>query len=45
VAAAELVKMLKGNVAGFCFVVGLDFLNGKEVLKKHSENIVTLIDY
>ncbi len=45
VAAAELVKMLKGNVAGFCFLVGLDFLKGKEVLKKHSNKIVTLIDY
>jgi len=44
-AAAELVKMLEGNVSGFCFLVGLDFLNGKEILKKHSNKIVTLIDY
>jgi adenine phosphoribosyltransferase len=44
-AAAELIKMLKGNVAGFTFLVGLDFLKGKEVLKKHSDKIVTLIDY
>ena len=44
-AAAELVKMLKGNIAGFAFLVGLDFLKGKEVLKKHSDKIVTLIDY
>jgi adenine phosphoribosyltransferase len=44
-AAAELIKMLKGNVAGFTFLIGLNFLKGKEVLKKHSDKIVTLIDY
>ncbi|MCX6291422.1 MAG: adenine phosphoribosyltransferase [Bacteroidetes bacterium] len=44
-AAAELVKMLDGHVAGFAFVVNLEFLNGKEPLKKHSDHIISLIDY
>ena len=44
-AAAELVCALGANVAGFTFVVVLDFLNGKEKLKKYSENIISLKDY
>src|SRR5436190_17542431 len=44
-AAAELVKMQKGNIVGFAFLVGLDFLKGKEVLKKYSDNIISLVDY
>lgn len=44
-AAAELVKMQKGNIIGFAFLIGLDFLKGKSILKKHSEKIITLIDY
>ncbi|MGB3946973.1 MAG: adenine phosphoribosyltransferase, partial [Bacteroidia bacterium] len=31
-AAAKLIQMQKGNVAGFAFVVELDFLNGKKRL-------------
>ena len=44
-AAAELVKTLGGRVSGFCFVVGLNFLGGKEVLKEYSENIYNVIEY
>ena len=44
-AAAELIKMQKGTVAGFAFLVGLDFLKGRDIVKKHSENIITLIDF
>jgi len=44
-AAAELVKMQQGSIVGFAFLVGLDFLKGKDVLKKHSDTIVTLIDF
>jgi adenine phosphoribosyltransferase len=44
-AAATLVEMQKANVAGFAFVINLDFLNGKQVLQKHSPNILTLVDY
>jgi adenine phosphoribosyltransferase len=44
-AAAKLVKMQEGNVAGFAFVVELDFLQGKERLKRYSDNIISLIKY
>ena len=44
-AAAELIKMQNGNVAGFSFVVDLSFLNGSEILKKYSENIYNLVSY
>ena len=44
-AAAELIKMQNGNVAGFSFVVDLEFLNGSELLKKYSENIFNLVSY
>ena len=44
-AAAELIQKLGAKVAGFAFVVALDFLNGKERLKQYSENIISLKDY
>ncbi len=44
-AAASLVRELGGSVAGFAFVINLDFLNGSSRLREHSENIFTLIDY
>lgn len=44
-AAAQLVKKLGANVQGFNFVVGLEFLNGKEKLNKHSNNITCLVQY
>lgn len=44
-AAAQLVKQQGANVSGFTFVVGLEFLNGKEKLKKHSNNITCLVQY
>jgi len=44
-AAAELIKMQGGNVAGFSFVVDLTFLNGSEPLKKYSDNIFNLVRY
>jgi adenine phosphoribosyltransferase len=44
-AAAELVKMSGGEVAGFNFLVSLDFLNGAEKLKHYTENIVNLVRY
>lgn len=43
-AAAELVKMQKGNIAGFAFIISLNFLNEKEKLKKYSSNIYTLTE-
>lgn len=44
-ASAELVNKLDGIVAGFSFVIGLDFLEGDKVLEKYSENIHSLIKY
>jgi len=44
-AAAELVKMQNAKVAGFSFVVELDFLNGRDSLTKYSENIVSLVNF
>lgn len=44
-AAAQLVKMQGANVAGFCFLVGLEFLNGKQKLNIHSNNITCLAQY
>ena len=44
-AAAELLNQLDANVAGFAFVVSLDFLNGKRILRKYSNNIISLKDY
>ena len=44
-AAAELINQLDAKVAGFSFVVSLDFLNGKEILKQYSKNIISLKSY
>ena len=44
-ATAELLKMKKANVAGFAFIVDLSFLNGSEILKQYSENIINLVVY
>jgi adenine phosphoribosyltransferase len=44
-AATRLVQKLDGIVAGYSFVISLDFLNGKEKLKAISENIITLVSY
>ena len=44
-AAAELVKALGANVSCFAFVVVLDFLNGREKIKRYSKNIISLKNY
>jgi len=44
-AAARLVEKMGATVAGFNFVIGLDFLNGKSKLEKHTENITCLVHY
>ena len=44
-AAAQLVKKLGANVLGFNFVVALEFLNGKNKLINHSNNITCLVQY
>ena len=44
-AAAHLVNQQGAKVCGFTFVVGLEFLNGKDKLIKHSNNITCLAHY
>mgnify|MGYP001605050850 CR=1 FL=1 len=44
-AAAELVTMQKGNIAGFAFIIELSFLKGVDRINKYSEKIVTLLKY
>jgi adenine phosphoribosyltransferase len=44
-AAAQLVKQQGAKVSGFSFVVGLEFLNGKQKLNIHSNNITCLAQY
>jgi adenine phosphoribosyltransferase len=44
-AAAELILKSGGIVAGFNFLVSLDFLNGEEKLKNYTDNIVNLARY
>tara|TARA_B110000902_G_scaffold2717_1_gene2992 strand:- start:3017 stop:3547 length:531 start_codon:yes stop_codon:yes gene_type:complete len=44
-AAGRLVQKAGGEVAGFNFLVSLDFLNGVEKLKGFSNNITNLVAY
>ena len=44
-AAARLVEKMGAKVAGFNFVIGLDFLNGKSKLVNHTNNITCLVHY
>ncbi len=41
-AAAELIKKCGGEIAGFSFLVALDFLGGEKKLEPISDNIVNL---
>ena len=44
-AAAQLIIKSGGQVAGFNFLVSLDFLNGAEKLKDFSNNITNFVSY
>lgn len=44
-AAAELISKCGGVVAGFDFLVTLDFLNGEEKLRPYSDNIANLVRF
>lgn len=44
-AAAELISLSGAKVAGFTFIVSLDFLNPNEKLLKYSSNIINLVEY
>lgn len=44
-AAARLVKMQNAHVAGFSFLIALDFLKGESKLRTHSNNIHSVIHF
>ncbi len=44
-AAAELVRMQGGTLAGFSFLIELSFLKGNERLERYDSRIVTLLTY
>jgi adenine phosphoribosyltransferase len=44
-AASELIAEMGGIIAGFSFVVGLGFLNGRERLAPVCDNILVLANY
>ena len=44
-AAALLIEKAGGQIAGFNFLVSLDFLNGQEKLNRFSDKIVNLAAY
>jgi adenine phosphoribosyltransferase len=44
-AAAALIQTCQGVVAGFNFMVELQFLEGREKLKTYSDNISNLVQY
>ncbi len=44
-AAAELAKKAGGEIAGFSFLIELEFLSGREKLLPFSQNIHTLLSY
>ena len=43
--AAMLIEKAGAEVAGFNFLVALEFLKGADVLKKYSDNITNLVSY
>ena len=44
-AASELIQQLGAKVAGFAFVISLDFQKGNEKLAKYSKEIISLKKY
>lgn len=44
-ATSLLIQKMSGEIAGFSFLISLDFLNGKERLLKFSENNISLASY
>jgi adenine phosphoribosyltransferase len=44
-AAASLIEKCGAKVAGFSFLVGLDFLNGKNKIEAFSRDIESLVNY
>jgi len=45
VAAAKLAEMMGATVVGFCFVIELEYLKGREKLLPISSNIISIVNY
>ena len=45
VAAAQLIERIGGEVAGFSFIIALNFLDGRRVLEAYKKEIVALVEY
>ena len=45
IAAVNLIKRLKGNIAACCFVVGLPDLGGISKLKKNGIEVISICDF
>ncbi len=45
VAASKLVEQLNAKVAGYSFLISLDFLNGRERLKDFTERVFSLTSF
>lgn len=45
VASSQLIQKLGGTIAGYAFIIGLDFLQGRERLSVYSDTVVTLATY
>lgn len=45
VAASKLIEKLGGEIAGYAFVISLDFLNSRGRLTRFSDNIISLVPY
>lgn len=45
IASSELIKQSGGELVGYSFIIGLDFLKADEKLKAYSTNIITLANY
>lgn len=45
VAASKLIEKLGGSIAGYAFVISLDFLNGRGRLTRFSDSIISLASY
>jgi len=44
-AAAQLIKMAGGEIAGFSFLTELSFLNGRKALPLPSDQIITFATF
>lgn len=45
VATSQLIQRLGGSIAGYTFIISLDFLNGKERLTRFSPHVHSLVGY